>query len=83
MVRNFLLACNKFLTIRTHHVVLSFSCRGILHDERVYKNPEEFNPERFLKDGQLDPNVRSPEGAAFGFGRRYDSYFVEHSCRDA
>ena len=29
-----------------------------------------FNPERFLKEGQLDPNVQDPSIAAFGFGRR-------------
>lgn len=43
--------------------------RSILHDEKVYPDPHTFNPERFLKDGKLDPNVASPE-ALFGFGRR-------------
>jgi len=43
---------------------------AILHDEGAYKNPGKFCPERFLKDGKLDPDVRSPEIAAFGFGRR-------------
>jgi len=42
---------------------------AILHDENIYKDPQMFSPERFLKDGQLDPEVKSPE-AAFGFGRR-------------
>ncbi|CAL1710835.1 unnamed protein product [Somion occarium] len=31
---------------------------------------DEFKPERFIKDEQLDPNVRSPLSIAFGFGRR-------------
>lgn len=33
-------------------------------DEQVYKDPETFNPDRFL-----DPQV--PQLPAFGFGRRY------------
>jgi len=43
---------------------------SILHDEEIYSNPHEFRPERFLKDGKLDPAVRDPNTAAFGFGRR-------------
>lgn len=42
----------------------------ILNDEETYPNPSAFNPERFLKDGKLDPSVRNPTVAAFGFGRR-------------
>ena len=30
----------------------------------------EFKPERYLKDGELNPDVRDPDCAAFGFGRR-------------
>ena len=41
-----------------------------MHDPLVYENPEEFKPERFLKDGKLDPNVRDPYEFVFGFGRR-------------
>ena len=40
-------------------------------DPKAYPNPEEFKPERFLKDGALDPSVRDPQKYAFGFGRRY------------
>lgn len=29
-----------------------------------------FNPDRFVKDGVLDPDILNPEVAAFGFGRR-------------
>jgi hypothetical protein len=47
-----------------------FLFRSILHDRKVFKNPEEFQPERYLKDGRLNPDVRDPECAAFGFGRR-------------
>lgn len=45
--------------------------RSIMHDPEAYPQPEEFRPERFLKaDGQLDPEVRDPAVAVFGFGRR-------------
>ena len=44
--------------------------RSILHDPEVFEAPEEFRPERYLKDGQINPNVRDPVVAAFGFGRR-------------
>ena len=42
----------------------------MLHDERVYPDPYEFKPERFLKNGKLDSSVRDPMEIAFGFGRR-------------
>ena len=49
---------------------MNFLFRSILNDPKVFKNPQEFQPERYLKDGQLNPDVRDPECAAFGFGRR-------------
>ena len=42
----------------------------MLNDERVYPEPHEFKPERFLKSGKLDQSVRDPMAIAFGFGRR-------------
>jgi hypothetical protein len=36
----------------------------------VYKNPFLYNPDRFLKNGKIDPSVRDPTVASFGFGRR-------------
>lgn len=44
----------------------------MLHDEREYPDPESFIPERFLDSkGRINPEVRDPEQALFGFGRRY------------
>jgi len=43
---------------------------AMLNDERVYPEPHEFKPERFLKNGKLDSSVRDPMDIAFGFGRR-------------
>ena len=42
----------------------------MLNNEADYPDPSSFNPERYLKNGQLDPNIRDPELIAFGFGRR-------------
>jgi len=43
---------------------------AILHDEIDYPDPLEFNPERFLVEGKINPNIKDPATAAFGFGRR-------------
>ena len=44
--------------------------RAMLNDERVYPEPHEFRPERFLKNGELDSSVRDPMDIPIGFGRR-------------
>ncbi|CAL1703516.1 unnamed protein product [Somion occarium] len=44
---------------------------SILHDTSAYPDPESFMPERFLNpDGSLNANIRDPQVACFGFGRR-------------
>ena len=35
-----------------------------------YTDPHEFNPNRFLKNGHLDPDILDPGKFAFGNGRR-------------
>ena len=42
----------------------------MLHNEADYPTPEIFRPERFLKEGKLDNDVRDPIALSFGFGRR-------------
>ena len=42
----------------------------MMHDPEVFNDPMEFQPERYLKDGKLNPDMRDPDSAVFGFGRR-------------
>ncbi|OJT14150.1 O-methylsterigmatocystin oxidoreductase [Trametes pubescens] len=62
---------------------------AILHDEAAYPDAERYNPDRLLTaDGTLDPAVRDPSVAAFGFGRRIcpgrfmalDSMWITIAC---
>ena len=50
--------------------ILKLLSRSVLNDPIAFNNPQEFQPERYLKDGKLNPDVRDPDCAAFGFGRR-------------
>ena len=43
---------------------------AIFRDPKIYPDPETFNPDRFLKDGKIDPSVFNPEDRIFGAGRR-------------
>ena len=50
--------------------LLTFLFRSIMHDPKSFDNPMEYQPERFLKDGKLNPDVLDPASVAFGYGRR-------------
>ncbi|KAI0753465.1 cytochrome P450 [Daedaleopsis nitida] len=43
---------------------------GLLHDPKMYPDPMEFRPERFLRNGIFDCSTNDPSRYAFGFGRR-------------
>lgn len=43
---------------------------AMFYDESTYPMPYTYDPERYLKDGQLDPSVKDPEERVFGSGRR-------------
>jgi hypothetical protein len=39
-------------------------------DEELYPDAGSFKPERFMKDGALNKEIRDPRNIVFGFGRR-------------
>ncbi|OSC99371.1 CyP450 monooxygenase [Trametes coccinea BRFM310] len=41
-----------------------------LHDPERFPEPDVFRPERYLKNGKLDPDSFDPADIAFGYGRR-------------
>ncbi|RXW23537.1 hypothetical protein EST38_g2305 [Candolleomyces aberdarensis] len=43
---------------------------AMMHDPDVFEKPFKFIPERYIKDGKIDPSVPDTERAAFGHGRR-------------
>lgn len=45
------------------------SSRAVLHDSVEYPDPNIFNPDRFIRDGALNSEIRSST-INFGVGRR-------------
>lgn len=43
---------------------------AVFYDESTFPAPETYDPERFLKDGKIDPSVKDPEDRMFGSSRR-------------
>jgi len=44
---------------------------AMLHDEDIFPNPTEFDPQRFMQDDALSTDILDPTtDATFGFGRR-------------
>ena len=41
-----------------------------MHDPEAYEDPDEFRPERFIREGIIDRTVRDPSAYVFGYGRR-------------
>ena len=41
-----------------------------MHNPADYPEPEKFIPERFIKDGKINPEVLDPSTIIFGSGRR-------------
>ncbi|OSD07442.1 cytochrome P450 [Trametes coccinea BRFM310] len=43
---------------------------AIMHNPQYYTDPGAFDPDRFIRNGKLDPEVLDPMKLAFGHGRR-------------
>ncbi|TBU24746.1 cytochrome P450 [Dichomitus squalens] len=65
-----------FIPAGTNILPATWAC---MQDPGVFENPDEFRPERFIRDGQLDVTVRDPAAFIFGYGRRVcpGRYFAE------
>ncbi|KAI9058132.1 cytochrome P450 [Trametes sanguinea] len=56
-----------FIPAGTNLVPNVWAC---MHDPEIYPEPDRFYPERFIKDGKLNPDILDPATIIFGFGRR-------------
>ena len=51
--------------------------RSMTRNEEIYPEANSFKPERFIKNGALNKDVRDPRDIIFGFGRRCVSGFFK------
>jgi cytochrome P450 len=49
-------------------------------DEEAYPDAESFKPERFIKKGTINKEIRDPREIAFGFGRRCVFFRFHANC---
>ena len=61
---------NGLVTSFEYKLNFNTTPRAILHDPEMYPDPARFNPDRYIKNGRLNPDVLDPTTIGFGFGRR-------------
>ncbi|KAJ8506903.1 hypothetical protein ONZ45_g10644 [Pleurotus djamor] len=50
---------------------------AIMRDESIFPDPDAFKPERFIKDGKIDPELTEITQIVFGFGRRHALHSIQ------
>ena len=70
VIANIWWVLNNGVSLKALSKLYGIHVRAIARDPKVFPSPDVFMPERFLKDGQLNPDVRDPASFSFGYGRR-------------